>query len=47
MKSVLTRVLEAYAVYDKEISYTQGMNFIVAILIVTIINHGESQPHYL
>lgn len=27
------RVLKAYANYDKEIGYTQGMNFIVAALL--------------
>ena len=27
------RVLKAYANYDKEIGYTQGMNFIVASLL--------------
>lgn len=47
MKTVLQRVLEAYSIYDKEIAYTQGMNFIVGVIILTIISHGEVQPHYL
>jgi hypothetical protein len=29
----LFRILKAYAVYDKEVSYVQGTNFIVAILL--------------
>ena len=47
MYNCLTRVLHAYSVYDKELAYTQGMNFITGVIIVTLLNYGEVQPHYL
>ena len=27
---------------DKEIGYTQGMNFIVGVILCTLINYGEA-----
>lgn len=31
---MLMRVLKAYSVYDPEVDYTQGMNYIVALLLM-------------
>ena len=40
LKESLTRVLLGYSLYDPEISYTQGMNFVVAIILLTLTNYG-------
>ncbi len=34
--SKLFRILKAYAIYDNEVSYMQGTNFIVAVLLTKI-----------
>jgi len=35
----------AYSLTDKEISYTQGMNFIAAVIICTLIHHGAEEEY--
>lgn len=37
----MREVLLAYSVYDPAVGYIQGMNFIVSMIIRTIINYGE------
>ena len=41
LKSPLTRVLQAYSVYDKEVNYTQGMNFIAGMILLVLIGYGR------
>jgi hypothetical protein len=42
-RDTLKRVLMAYSLTDLEIQYTQGMNFIVAVIICTIIHYGAEE----
>jgi hypothetical protein len=38
-------VLTAYSLIDVEIAYTQGMNFIVATIICTLIHYGSKDDY--
>lgn len=31
----------AYSLHDPEIAYTQGMNFITSIILLTLTNYGH------
>lgn len=35
----MREVLIAYSVYDPEVGYTQGMNFIVSMIIRSVLNY--------
>lgn len=41
----MRRVLTAYSTTDQEIRYTQGMNFIAAIAIATVIHWGVKDDY--
>lgn len=41
-QNALFNVLNAYAMYDREISYCQGMNFIVALLLKHLQSEEDS-----
>jgi hypothetical protein len=40
LKDSLTNVLRAYAISDKDLRYTQGMNFIVGIILCVLTYYG-------
>lgn len=46
-RQLLKRVLEAYSLIDRHIEYTQGMNFIAAIVICTLINYGLKDDYLI
>lgn len=35
----------AYSLTDSEISYTQGMNFMAAVIICTLIHYGAEDEY--
>ena len=41
-KNSLFNILKAYSIYDKQISYSQGTNFIVYVLLTVIKNEEDS-----
>ncbi len=41
-KLSLLRVLRAYAVYDTEVGYCQGMNFLAALLLTWMPNEATA-----
>ena len=41
LKMPLTRILQAYSRYDKQLGYTQGMNFVASIIILVLIGYGR------
>ena len=41
-KNKLYNVLKAYSILDPELGYTQGMNFIVAMLLMNIHDEEDS-----
>ena len=40
-KPRLFRILRAYANHDKSLGYTQGMNIIAAVILMTMSNYGS------
>jgi hypothetical protein len=42
VKQKLFNILKAYAVYDNQVGYCQGMNFIVSILLSHIVSQTET-----
>ncbi len=45
LKQSLTNILRAYAISDKELRYTQGMNFIVGIVLCVLTYYGDSSDY--
>ena len=43
---VLRRILEVYSVVDKDIGYTQGMNFVLSILLLELPEEAAFQTFY-
>ena len=41
-KQGLQRVLRAYAAYDPEVNYCQGMNFLAALLLIWMPSEAEA-----
>ena len=41
-KLSLMRVLRAYAVYDPEVNYCQGMNFLAALLLIWMPSEAQA-----
>lgn len=39
--SSLRRMLRSYAVFDKEVEYCQGMNYVAALLIIHVCDHDD------
>ncbi len=46
-KDPLYTVLAGYSVYDPQVNYTQGMNFVVSMLLRVMLGYDESTSKYV